>query len=112
MIKLWTISSRIHAPEEESFGVYNAEVAPFSPINIVFTQCRGTLESFGAQSQPARQRERETRETEGVRVITQLLRGEREGGEGLIVFPHTIRASLYRVYRAVGLYFSILITVK
>lgn len=111
MIKLWTISSRIHAPEEESFGVYNAEVAPFSPINIVFTQCRGTLESFGAQSQPARQRERETRETERVRVITQLLRGE-EGGEGLIVFPHTIRASLYRVYRAVGLYFSILITVK
>lgn len=110
MIKLWTISSRIHAPEEESFGVYNAEVAPFSPINIVFTQCRGTLESFGAQSQPARQRERETRETEGVRVITQLLRGG--GGEGLIVFPHTIRASLYRVYSAVGLYFSILITVK
>lgn len=60
MIKLWTISSRIHVPEEESFGVYNAKVAPFSPINIVFTQCRGTLESFGAQSQPARQRERET----------------------------------------------------
>lgn len=60
MIKLWTISFCIHVPEEESFGVYNAEVAPFSPINIVFTQCRGTLESFGAQSQPARQRERET----------------------------------------------------
>lgn len=98
MIKLWTISSRIHAPEEESFGVYNAEVAPFSPINIVFTQCRGTLESFGAQSQPARQRERETRETEGVRVITQLLRG---GGRGRVdSFPtHNTRKFISRVPR-------------
>lgn len=73
MIKLWTISSRIHVPEEESFGVYNAEVAPFSPINIVFTQWyigkfRGTITA----SSPERTR---NRETEGVRVITQPLRG-------------------------------------
>lgn len=107
MIKLWTISSRIHVPEEESFGVYNAKVAPFSPINIVFTQCRGTLESFGAQSQPARQREREKRETEGARVITHSFCGR--GGIRVDSFPtHNTRKFISRA-RPVGLYFSILI---
>lgn len=39
------------------YGVYNVEVVSASSINIVFTRCRCTFESFTTQSQPERKRE-------------------------------------------------------